>query len=133
MAEFRHEALFYAGRDDFVRQVGGFVRAGLVAAEPVLVMVTADKIEALRAELGDDAGRVAFADMGETGRNPGRIISAWTDFAAGHLAAGRTMRGVGEPICAGRSSEELVERQHHESLLNLAFAGADNFRLICPY
>ncbi|MEA2449500.1 MAG: hypothetical protein QOG63_1432 [Thermoleophilaceae bacterium] len=133
MSSFSHEALFYAGRDDFARQVGAFVRDGVDAGEPVLVMVTADKHELLRAALGDRSDGVTFADMGEAGRNPGRIISAWSDFAAGHLAAGRTMRGVGEPIWAGRTSDELVECQHHESLINLAFGDVKGFRLVCPY
>jgi anti-sigma regulatory factor (Ser/Thr protein kinase) len=99
----------------------------------VLVMVTADKIELLRAELGADADRVTFADMAEAGRNPARIISAWSDFAADHLAEGRPLRGIGEPIWAGRSADELIECEHHESLLNLAFGDADGFRLLCPY
>jgi anti-sigma regulatory factor (Ser/Thr protein kinase) len=43
------------------------------------------------------------------------------------------MRGLGEPIWAERSADELVECQQHESLLNLAFAEADGFRLQCPY
>ena len=43
------------------------------------------------------------------------------------------MRGIGEPIWAERSADELVECQRHESLLNLAFAGASAFRLLCPY
>ena len=43
------------------------------------------------------------------------------------------MRGIGEPIWAGRNPDELVECQLHESLINLAFAAADDFRLICPY
>jgi anti-sigma regulatory factor (Ser/Thr protein kinase) len=130
---FSHEALFYAGSDDFVECVAAFVREGLAAGEPVLVMVTADKIALLEDELGADAARVSFADMGEAGRNPGRIISAWGDFAADHLARGRRLRGVGEPIWADRAPEELVECQHHESLLNLAFGHADGFRLLCPY
>jgi anti-sigma regulatory factor (Ser/Thr protein kinase) len=43
------------------------------------------------------------------------------------------MRGIGEPIWAGRKPDELSECQLHESLINLAFASADSFRLICPY
>ena len=130
---FSHEALFYAGPGDFAERIAAFVREGLDAGEPVLVMVTADKIELLEEELGADAARVAFVDMGEAGRNPGRIISAWNDYAAEHLAAGRPLRGVGEPIWADRSPDELVECQHHESLINLAFGHADRFRLLCPY
>ena len=132
-ARFSHEALFYAGPRDFAQRTAAFVRGGLPAGEPVLVMVTADKIDLLRTELGPDADRVQFEDMGEAGRNPGRIISAWADFAEGHLANGRRLRGVGEPIWAGRSDDELVECQHHESLLNVAFGQADGFRLLCPY
>jgi anti-sigma regulatory factor (Ser/Thr protein kinase) len=130
---FSHEALFYAGPRDFAEKLAAFIREGIEAGEPVLVMVTADKIALLEAELGADAARVSFADMGEAGRNPGRIISAWSDYAAEHLAAGRALRGVGEPIWAARAPDELVECQHHESLLNLAFGHADGFRLLCPY
>jgi anti-sigma regulatory factor (Ser/Thr protein kinase) len=130
---FSHEALFYAGKRDFVEQTAAFIREGLSSGEPQLVMVTADKIELLRAELSQEAEAVSFADMGETGRNPGRIISAWSDFAAGQLAEGARLRGIGEPIWAGRTADEMVECQHHESLLNLAFGHADGFRLLCPY
>jgi len=130
---FSHEAAFYAGPRDFVEQVAAFVREGVDNGEPVLVMVKAEKIELLQEALGPDAERVAWSDMAEAGRNPGRIISAWTDYAAGYLTEGRGLRGVGEPIWAGREPEEMVECQLHESLLNLAFSDADGFRLLCPY
>jgi anti-sigma regulatory factor (Ser/Thr protein kinase) len=133
LQRFSHEVMFYAGREEFTERCAAFVREGLAADEPVLVMVTADKIELLRAELGADADRVSFADMAEAGRNPARIISAWSDYAADHLAEARPLRGIGEPIWAGRSPDELLECEHHESLLNLAFGDADGFRLLCPY
>jgi anti-sigma regulatory factor (Ser/Thr protein kinase) len=128
---FEHEALLYAGDDEFVDQSVGFVREGVAAGEPVLVMVGARKIALLREALGADADAVHFGDMEEVGRNPARIIPAWRDFAS---AGGDVpMRGIGEPIWAGRSNDELVECQTHESLLNLAFADAGAFRLLCPY
>ncbi len=96
-------------------------------------MVTPDKIDALRAELGPDADRVMFTDMADAGRNPGRIISHWSDFAGEHVAAGGRARGIGEPVWAGRTPDELVECQQHESLINAAFEDADGFRLVCPY
>jgi anti-sigma regulatory factor (Ser/Thr protein kinase) len=43
------------------------------------------------------------------------------------------MRGIGEPIWAGRSEPEIVECHHHESLLNLAFADGPALWLQCPY
>jgi anti-sigma regulatory factor (Ser/Thr protein kinase) len=125
--------VFYAGLGSFASEVAPFVREGVDNGEPVLVMVTADKIELLKAALGAAADRVTFADMAEEGRNPGRIISAWNEYAAGYLAEGRPLRGVGEPIWAGRGPDEMVECQLHESLLNLAFCDADGFRLLCPY
>jgi anti-sigma regulatory factor (Ser/Thr protein kinase) len=43
------------------------------------------------------------------------------------------VRGIGEPIFPGHGADELVECRRHESLLNLAFAEADDFWLVCPY
>lgn len=128
---FQHEAMLYAGEEQFLAGTSAFIREGLGAGEPTLVMVAGDKIRLLREELAEEAEGVAFADMGVVGKNPARIIPAWREFAAEN--AGRPLRGIGEPIRADRSAGELVECQHHESLLNLAFAGVSDFRLICPY
>jgi anti-sigma regulatory factor (Ser/Thr protein kinase) len=133
-ATFHHEALFYAGDDEFVERCGSFVEKGLEQGEPVLVMVGSRKLERLRAALGERAERVSFADMEIIGRNPARIIPEWSRFVADNASEGDGgMRGIGEPIWAGRKPDELSECQLHESLINLAFASADSFRLICPY
>jgi anti-sigma regulatory factor (Ser/Thr protein kinase) len=128
---FHHIALMYAGRDEFVRETAAFLRAGLEAGEPAMVMVGQEKIDALRDALGGDAHAVRFVDMARAGRNPAWIIPAWREFADAH--PGRRMRGIGEPIWAGRTPDELVECQRHESLLNHAFADAEGFKLLCPY
>jgi anti-sigma regulatory factor (Ser/Thr protein kinase) len=128
---FEHEALFYEGVDGFVEGTLPFLRDGLERGEPMLVAVGPEKIARLEAALGADAASVLFADMTVLGRNPGRIISAWWDFVDEHPE--RPIRGIGEPVWAGRSAAELVECQLHESLLNLAFAGTGPFRLMCPY
>ena len=130
---FHHEAVFYAGDDEFVERSLAFVEGGLERDEPVLVMVGARKLELLRKALGARVDAVHFADMEVVGRNPARIIPAWNRFVADHAAGGGGMRGIGEPIWAGRNPSELEECQLHESLINLAFAAADDFRLICPY
>jgi anti-sigma regulatory factor (Ser/Thr protein kinase) len=70
--------------------------------------------------------------MEALGRNPACMIPAWREFVADH-GEGRPIRGVGEPIWPGRSVAELGECHQHESLLNLAFAGSRDFRLVCPY
>jgi anti-sigma regulatory factor (Ser/Thr protein kinase) len=134
-ATFHHEALFYDGDDEFVARCRAFVEAGLHEGEPVLVMVGSRKLELLRQALGERAEDVHFADMEVVGRNPARIIPAWGRFVAEHSdrEGSGAMRGIGEPVWADRRPDELAECQLHESLLNLAFAAAGSFRLICPY
>ncbi|HYZ75771.1 MAG TPA: anti-sigma factor RsbA family regulatory protein [Gaiellaceae bacterium] len=130
---FRHEALLYAGRDEFVDWVGAFVRDAVAAEETVLAVVAPEKIDLLRGALDGEAAEVFFADMRKLGGNPARIIPAWREFVAEHSATGRPVRGVGEPIWPGRSEAELAECRRHESLLNLAFADGRPWWLVCPY
>jgi anti-sigma regulatory factor (Ser/Thr protein kinase) len=131
-AGYRHEAFFYANHEQFLEGTGKFTREALAAGEPILVVLEDSKLDALRRELGREAGRVLFADMAEVGLNPARIIPAWQDFVATHGAPGRRIWGIGEPISPARSSAELVECQRHEALLNVVFSDPA-FSLLCPY
>jgi anti-sigma regulatory factor (Ser/Thr protein kinase) len=130
---FRHEALLYPGAPSFASSVAPVVRSAVESGEAVLVVATRPRVEALREELGDLAAKVGFADMGEVGRNPARIIPAWREFLDDNPAG--PVLGIGEPIYAARSAAELVECQRHEALLNVAFGGAGvrSWRLVCPY
>lgn len=130
-AGFRHEAFFYADDAAFLRGTTDFVRRAVGRGEPVLAVLDARKIEALRGLVGGEL--VEFADMAAVGANPARIIPAWQAFVDRHAGRGRHPHGIGEPIWAGRSPDELVECRQHEALLNLAFAYADAFTLLCPY
>lgn len=130
---FVHEAFLYRDSDEFLRGMLRFIRAGTENEEPVFVVLSAEKIERLKDALGEDADRVLFADMAEVGANPARIIAAWREFVDAYGAGGQPIRGIGEPIWAGRSDPELAECHRHESLLNLAFADTPAFRLLCPY
>jgi anti-sigma regulatory factor (Ser/Thr protein kinase) len=132
-AGFAHDALFYAGTADFVERTSAFIKDSMADREPILVVVSAEKIELLRDELGGDPHGVRFADMAHVGLNPARIIPAWREFVAEQAPSGRRFRGVGEPIWASRSASELVECARHEALLNLAFAGIPAWWLACPY
>jgi anti-sigma regulatory factor (Ser/Thr protein kinase) len=129
---FRHEAFLYSGDADFMAGSLGFLHAGLANDEAMLVVLGQRKIQLLREALGVDADRVQFADMATVGANPARIIPAWRRFVDEQIGNGRAGRGIGEPIWAERSDAELVQCQHHESLLNVAFANTD-WILMCPY
>jgi anti-sigma regulatory factor (Ser/Thr protein kinase) len=131
-AAFRHEVMLYDSSDTFVDGAEPFIRDAVAAGAPIMVAIGAEKIDLLRSRIGEDAEQVVFADMGELGANPARIIPAWQDFVDARAGSG-PMRGIGEPIWADRSATELVECQCHEALLNVAFAAASDFHLICPY
>ena len=96
-ATFHHEAAFYSGDEEFVERSRAFVEEGLERDEPVLVMVGSRKLELLRNALGARADGVNFTDMEVVGRNPARIIPAWSRFVADH-GGGGAIRGVGEPV-----------------------------------
>jgi anti-sigma regulatory factor (Ser/Thr protein kinase) len=131
-AGFRHEAVLYRGDRGFLDATVDFVRAGLDCGEPVVVAAIPHKLELLRAVLGTaSADQVRFVDLAQVGRNPARIIPMWRD--AVDAADGRRVRGVGEPVWAGRRGPELAEALLHEALLNVAFNGESNLLLRCPY
>jgi anti-sigma regulatory factor (Ser/Thr protein kinase) len=128
--EFVHPALFYRGLDEYLAGVGGFLRQGLKAGEPVFASVPPQRLGPLRAYLGADAADVHLANMAEVGRNPGRIMTALTDFAA-RRGSGRAWL-VGEPIWPARTPAEIREATRHEALINLAFVGVP-VTILCPY
>ncbi len=130
---FEHEALFYRGDDVFLAGLLPFVREGLALGESVVVALPLPRLQLLRSALGDDAAAVEFLDMAEVGRNPAAIIAVWDRVLTEHTAAGRRLRGVGEPAFVGRSTAELTECRLHELLLNSAFDGGPAWRLLCPY
>jgi anti-sigma regulatory factor (Ser/Thr protein kinase) len=129
---YRHEAFLYSGLPEFLSGTTSFIRRAVNARDPVLVVVSSEKVGLLRERLGDESALVDFADMAEVGDNPARIIAAWQDFVAGHPGSGQ-LWGVGEPVHPDRSPTELAECQLHEALLNVAFDAATRFWLLCPY
>jgi anti-sigma regulatory factor (Ser/Thr protein kinase) len=128
-----HEAFLYAGVDEFVRGMVPFIEEGRRGGGAVLVAVTEANADVLRSALPSPQDGVRFVHMESTGRNPGRIISLWRDFLSAANGGGDRVRGIGEPIWAGRSASELVECHQHELLLNLAFGTGPRWRLACPY
>jgi anti-sigma regulatory factor (Ser/Thr protein kinase) len=130
---YRHEAFFYRGDDDFVASTVPFVREGVERGQPVMVAVANPRLARLRSALGDCADDVTFVDMTELGHNPARIIPGWRAFIDDNAGGGRPLRGVGEPIWAGRRRPEITESQFHEALLNLVIEPDTPLWLRCPY
>jgi|GEM_PF-811597 len=128
---YRHECVFYDGIDEFLSMVVPFLRAGLELDQAMMVAIIEPRLSAVREALGPDAERIDFVDMAELGHNPARIIPAWREFV--ERSAGRSMRGVGEPIWAGRRAAEIAEGQLHEALLNSCVDPDTPLWLLCPY
>lgn len=130
---YRHEALLWHDPDDFLTWTVPFLCDGISAGEAVMVAVTEQRASWLRDALGDAAASVLFVDMAKLGRNPGRILPAWRKFLDEHASQGAAARGIGEPIWSGRRSEEILECQLNEALLNIAVEPDTPFWLLCPY
>jgi predicted small metal-binding protein len=128
--QYRHECLLYSSTDELLGEVVPFIREGLRRGEPTLVAIAEPRQQALREALGDDESRVVFADMAELA-NPAKIIPAIAQFVAAH--AGAPIRGVGEPIWAGRRAAEIAEAQFHETLMDVALATDAPLWVLCPY
>ena len=121
-ASFVHEALFYRDTGDYLAGTVPFVETALARREPVLVAVPRARIDLLTAALEGRAASVRFVDMTRAGRNPGKIIP-WVLHAFLEEHAGAPVRIIGEPIWAGRSTDEYPACVQHEALINVAFAG----------
>lgn len=128
---YRHEALLWSGIDEFVAGTAPFVLGGVEAAEPVLVAVPEEHWSPMREALGPAADEVLYVDMAELGANPARIIPRWLQLV--ETAEGMPVRGVGEPIWAGRQPVEIDESQLHEALLSIAVGPDAPLWLRCPY
>lgn len=132
-AEFRHELFPYRGEEQFLSGALGYIHEALEADEAVVVAVPAEKTSLLRQELGAE-GAVAFVDTSTVGPNPGRHIAAWATWMAERGEGGRPVRGIGETAWRTvRSAAHLSELQHHEWLLNRAFAHSPAWSMLCPY
>jgi anti-sigma regulatory factor (Ser/Thr protein kinase) len=128
---FVHEALIYRDSASYLDGTMPFIYSALAADEPVMVAVPQSNVDLLRERLGAFGEGVRFYDMTAAGRNPGRIIP-WvlTRFIEEH--AGRPVRIIGEPIWAGRSSDEYPVCAQHEAMINMACHGRDA-TILCPY
>ena len=127
---FRHLALFYHGRGEYLAALCSFIQASRARGEAVFVAVPQHHAQLVRQELGDDSAHVDLVDMAELGRNPARIIPALQAYAGKHDS--QHVCCIGEPIWPGRTAAEMQEALRHEALINLAFRDS-LVTVVCPY
>ncbi len=129
---YDHRAVFYDGEAGFVAAVLPFLAQGVDRGQAVLAVLTAPRIARLRERLGRRATSVEFLDVIDVGVNPARLIPLWRRFADDCLTS-RGGRGVGEPVVTEHHGPALREAQHHEALMDLAFADHPPLSVRCPY
>ena len=129
---YQHEAFLHRGDDTFLAGTLPFVRDGVERGQPVLVAVVEPRLRLLREALGG-VTVVEFVDVAKLGGNPARLIPRLRRFVDEHSGEHRPVRGVLEPIWAGRRPEEVAECQLHEALLNVAVDPDTPLWLTCTY
>ena len=132
--QFRHQGLPYESSELLLEQVTGFLGPALDREEPVLIAAQSDTLSDSRRRSSANAITSIWLQWKRSAGIPGRLISVWSDFLDRHGAAGRTVWGIGEPIYAGRDSDEIEESEVYERLLNGAFTEPEfTLYLGCPF
>ena len=131
-AGLEHSALFYGDDDAFLAGVLDHVHAGFEADDVVVVGLPPEHLTVLRAELGDDAGRVHLHDLSLLARNPARLLPALRMFVDGHGSAEQRVRAVAETCWSGRTPAERVVCVQHDALSNVAFENM-GLSVLCAY
>jgi anti-sigma regulatory factor (Ser/Thr protein kinase) len=129
---FRHEALPYRGRDEFVSACLSLVHEAQVADQRLMFLAPSAKlldIEDALADSGDDD--IAFVPTDEHGRNPCRITTLLDTFQA--AGDGRPAVGVNESVFATRSPAAMREAQFAETVLNSAALRSWPLSVVCLY
>jgi hypothetical protein len=126
-----HGALIYRGREEFTAAVGGFVRDGLASGEPVMVMTTPEKMDWLRAALGQDAAAaVEFADARSAYQPQAQVTRVTTSYL--HRLGPRPSRMVAEQALARRSRCEVEDYMRIEAAANVVYQPFP-VSILCPY
>lgn len=131
-AMLEHRALLYDGIVEYLDGASAFLSEGVDRGEAALALASPEKLDALRARLGDRARHIEFIDHGEW-PSPRRALAGQRAFVNQAIAAGVAwVRILGEPVWEGRARAEVREWARLESLLSLVFSGAP-VSILCAY
>jgi anti-sigma regulatory factor (Ser/Thr protein kinase) len=127
-----HQVLLYEGAQQFLGAVLPFVREGLDAGEPVLMVNTEANCSLLREALGKSATDVQFINSTSWYDSPGRTLAACHRYVQERLVGHDRIRVVGEPVWSGWDKLQTAGWKRFEATINIAFAAAPAW-MICSY
>jgi anti-sigma regulatory factor (Ser/Thr protein kinase) len=129
---FAHMIYPYAGTGEYLSGTLAYIDRARQAGATVVIAAPENRRADFGGQLPDDE-HVIFMDITAIGRNPGRLIPAWREWIS-QKAATSVVHGINEPTWAAprRTAAQLSEARYEEWLLNLAFAQAPAWSLLCP-
>jgi len=125
-----HQVFLYDSPDEFVGAMTPFIRSGLKRGDAIFAATKRPNIDALRAQLGDDAQRIKLEDTTGWKTRPYERLQAFKQMVH-ELAPGQCLSAMGEPVWEG-SAAVVRQWARYESIINLALAEAP-MRFICLY
>lgn len=128
----RHVFYPYADTDQYLQGIAAYAELALAEGASLLVCAPQERSRVLRGALPADSA-VTFLDTTALDRHPTLLIAAWQEWIGQRAHEGRAVCGLSEPCWAGRGAEQLSEMRYGEWLLNLAFAQAPTWTLLCPF
>lgn len=130
---FEHAALIYASVEGFLEYLAPFVTESVERGDPVFVAVSSKPLAALREAAGDHADGVLWADTTQWNPTPMPRLRAFHELAVQELTRGaQHLRLIGEPVWPQYLTDETLEWQRHESVLNEVLGGFP-LTLVCTY
>jgi anti-sigma regulatory factor (Ser/Thr protein kinase) len=127
---FAHMIYPYAGTGQYLSGTLAYIERARQAGATVVIAAPESRRTDFDAQLPDDE-HVIFMDITALGRNPGRLIPAWREWIS-QKSTTSVVHGINEPTWATRSAAHCGEARYEEWLLNLAFAQAPAWSLLCP-
>jgi anti-sigma regulatory factor (Ser/Thr protein kinase) len=126
-----HAALPYRSPADFADAALRYLESqGATDGEPVYVAARPALLDAVRSQLRRAGRSATFAGPRMAGSDPGRMLGAIRQFAAGH--PDMRVHCIQEWAWPGRPRAEVREAVRVEALIDLAFAGSP-VRVLCGY
>jgi anti-sigma regulatory factor (Ser/Thr protein kinase) len=121
----------YAGSQQYLSGALAYIERARDDGAAVIIAAPTQQRAVLEAHLPGDDGRVSFMDTTALGRNPGRLIPAWQEWIGRQAQVG-AVHGINEPAWSSSDATRQGEARYEEWLLNLAFAHAPAWSLLCP-
>jgi anti-sigma regulatory factor (Ser/Thr protein kinase) len=132
VVRLRHQALLYDSADEFRDSVVPFIEDGVREGQPVLAVVSAEKIKPIQHALGATARGVDFVEAIQWNTFPGRTIGAYYRYGHEKATTHSVVRVVSETVWSGRDWLEQLEWKRFECVLNVTLARLPVW-MLCPY